>query len=392
MKKFIVPIMYIFVFMMMVGFSENMRGPFVTLFKSEFGVNDVYISILFTISSVAYIMFQYIGGRLVQRFTTKFIYLASLITITVSFFIMYMAPNYTVLVIALFIFNAGISLFSITTNTLVPFLFAGYQAVLMNITHFCYGFGTTLGQRFAGVMLEKGVTWRNLNLLNGILFLILIALFFFVKFPSPHVDGDRNSKYQRLKFSEIISNKIVILYIAAIGFYVFAEVGVANWFSNFLIDSYGFNKDRSSLYLSLFFGIFAFGRLIGGFIVEKLGHFKSLTVFMPVALILFTSGLLGGESLIYLISFSGFFFSIAFPTLVLTVNKVFKENASYVLGTIMTFSSAVNMLLNLSVGSLNSAFGTYRAFFIIPLSLSISILAVIFIIKNTNSIKKAGMM
>lgn len=380
MKKFLIPIIYIFLFMAAVGFSENMRGPFVTLFKSDFNVSDKYIGILLMVSSIGYIAFQYIGGRLIQKFSTRLLYFVCLVTITISFLMMYISPNFIFLLAAMFIFNAGISLFAIVTNSLVPLLFVGYQAVLMNITHFCYGFGTTIGQRFAGLMLERNVSWRSLYLMNAFLFAVLIAAFFFIKFPSPHMEGQ--GRVKRPHFRSIITNKLVILYIFAIGFYVFSEVGLANWFSNFLINAYDFNKDRSSFYLSLFFGIFALGRLLGGFIVEKTGHFKALIAFLSTAFILFIIGLVGGRNLIYLISISGFFFSIAFPTLVVTVNEVFKEQASFALGTIMTFASTVNMLLNLLTGFLNDTFGVLKTFYLIPASLFVSIITIIFIIRE----------
>ena len=211
---------------------------------------------------------------------------------------------------------------------------------------------------------------------------MLYVVFFFIKFPSPHLEGRRDGK--PLGFKEIIKNKLVILYIVSIGFYVFSEVGVANWFSNYLITTYEFNKDKSSYYLAVFFGIFAFGRLMGGFIVERIGHFKALIAFIITALVLFILGLLGGRNFIYLISISGFFFSIVFPTLLLTINEVFQGNASCVLGTIMTFASSINMVLNLLLGISNDYIGPSKSFFIIPVSLFISLMALLLIVNQRN--------
>ncbi|MFT5875842.1 MAG: fucose permease [Clostridium sp.] len=95
------------------------------------------------------------------------------------------------------------------------------------------------------------------------------------------------------------------------------------------------------------------------------------------------------KKIIYLrliiISISGFFFAVTFPTIVLTISKVFKQNTSYITGVIITLTSSVNMLLNLGLGKLNDKIGTYFAFYMILMSKIISIIFIYLIYINTKN-------
>ncbi|KRQ87239.1 Purine efflux pump PbuE [Caloramator mitchellensis] len=381
MKINIVAIIYIFIFMIIVGFSENMRGLFIPIFKDDFNINNSMIGIMLTVSSLGYILFQYVGGILIQKHGHRRAYFFSLILIILSFLILSWAPNFYILLLAMFIFNLGVSLFSIGTNSIIPILFASYQAILMNLTHFCYGFGTSMGQRFTGIFLKNGVAWRTLYFWNGIIFSLLLVIFFFIRFPQVEIENED----EEVKFINVIRNKKVFLFIIALGLYVFSELSISNWFANFMITNYKFDTLRASAYLSLFFLVFTIGRFLGGFIVERFGYFNSLIFFFSVAATLFTLGLIGREKYIILISISGFFFSIGFPTIVVIVNNTFKIGKTYILGIIIAATSSINMILSFLVGYLNDRIGTYLTFFLIPISLIISLLTLLKIMNSVDN-------
>jgi len=152
---------------------------------------------------------------------------------------------------------------------------------------------------------------------------------------------------------------------------------------NYIKDNYKYDSSKSAFYSVMFLVIFSIGRLVGGFVVEKLGSLKTIMGSLIIAVSLFTLGLVIGEKGLIVISSSGFFFAITFPTLVLTISKVFKQNTSYITGVIVTLTSSVNMILNLVIGKLNDKIGTYFAFYMIPISLIISIIFIYLIYINT---------
>lgn len=377
-KNSIATIIIIFLAMTLSAVVES-KGIFIPLFKRDFSINDTSIGFMLTISSIGYILFTYIGGGLCERVGQKRVFILGALSIIISLLLLYITYSYKLLLISMFILNIGLSLIAIAINTLVPVLFVSFQALLMNLTHFCYGFGSALAQRVTGILVYNGVDWRKIYLGLCAIYIVVFVAMIFVHMPEPHIRTDKDKLNKR----EIFKNKLIYFFMFALGFYVFSEVGTSNWFVNYIKKIYSFDDKKVSVYLALFFGVLTLGRLVGGIVVEKIGYLKSVIFSLTIALVLYITGIVLGEPGLYVVSVSGFFFSIAFPTVVLSISKVFKENSAYITGMVITGSSFVNMLLNMFMGYLNDSIGIYKAFFIIPMSLMMSIIFIYLIFINT---------
>jgi fucose permease len=365
--------------MILNAMAENTRGIFIPSFKSDFSIDNSGIGVMLFIGSLAYILFSYIGGILCEKMGQKRVIILGVSFMVLSLVLLSVVDSYMGFLIGMFIMNIGLSLASIAINTIVPVLLISYQAILMNLIHFCYGVGGASGQAISGVLMSRGFTWRNIYLGISILFIILLISFAFIKMPHTHKHNQGN----KVSILNVLKDKVVFFYVFALGFYVFAEVATTSWLVNYIKDNYKYDSSKSAFYSVMFLVIFSIGRLVGGFVVEKLGSLKTIMGSLIIAVSLFTLGLVTGEKGLIVISISGFFFAITFPTLVLTISKVFKQNTSYITGVIVTLTSSVNMLLNLIIGKLNDKIGTYFAFYMIPISLVISIIFIYLIYINT---------
>ena len=85
-------------------------------------------------------------------------------------------------------------------------------------------------------------------------------------------------------------------YIFALGLYLATEYGIGNWFVNYMSEGFNLDADKRSLYIALFFGTETVGRLFGGFIVDRLGYFKSILIYGCIASILVTIGITLGKN------------------------------------------------------------------------------------------------
>lgn len=371
----------IFTIMIFAAVAENTKGIFIPIFKNDFRLSDTKVAFMLTFASIAYMTFTYLGGLFCQKIGQKRVFAGGFVFTSLSLFILSRCNSFTMLIVGMTIMNIGLALASIATNTIVPVLFLSYQAIIMNITHFCYGLGSTVGQRVTGKLVYSGVNWRSIYFVIGIVYIFIFIALMFINIPEPHKSNKLLNEGNNIP----INKKLVILYIVALGTYVFAEMSTGNWFVNYMQKSFSFNTDKSSLYLALFYGIFTVGRLIGGFVVQKKGYFNTVLISLIFATILFTLGIMLKENGIIIISISGLFFSITFPTIVLSINKVFKERSFYITGIIITFSSATNMILNLLLGYLNDSIGVYKTFYIIPTSLLVSSIFVYILYKKTKT-------
>jgi fucose permease len=374
-------IVFMFLIMALNAVIDNTKGILIPIFKETFNTNNTDIGIMISIGSFAYIIFTYIGGILCERIGQKKVFSLGLIFMTISVFLMSTTKSFESLVIYMFFMNVGNALLSIGINTLIPLVFISFQAIIMNLTHFCYGAGSTVGQLSIGYLVDNGFSWRTIYIFIAIAFVLVCIWFKFLKVPTAHKAEEK----MQLNMSSVFKNKLLYFYGFGLGTYVFAEAGTSSWLVNFLRESYGYSIHKSSLYLSTFFFLFTIGRLVGGFVAEKKGYFKSVLISLVIALVLFSVALVIGNSALILICISGIFFAIAFPTIALTIGKVFKENGSYVTGVVITFSSSVNMILNFIIGRLNDSIGTTKAFYMVPISLFLSIIFIYLIYSNTKN-------
>lgn len=368
-----------FLTMILVAVCDSTRGIFIPIFKNEFNVSNTKIGLMITISTLGYTLFTYLGGILCEKKGQKTVYGTGLLIICISFLLLNFAPNYSILVIGMFMINGGQAFLAISNNTIIPIIFISFQAIIMNLTHFNYGMGLAISQRISGMLLYRGITWRRIYIYLSIITLIIYILLFFVKVPKI----DKSKENNKLEWKEIFKDKLLYFYVFGLGFYAFSEMATANWFVNLMENGYKYNKNQSSYYIFLFSSLFALGRLVGGFVVEKFNYIKAVCVSLAIALIMYTTGITLGQMGLMMISLSGIFFSIVYPTTVLTVSKNYPNHSAYITGIVVTLSSFVNMSINFFMGWLNDLAGIYKAYCLIPASLFISLMFMFLIHRNT---------
>lgn len=365
-------IVFIFSIMALIAIADTAKGVLTPIFISDFNVTNTKIGFMFSVCSLGYIIFTYFGGRLCEKMGQKNVFLLGIIFNILSLIIIAISKTYSTLVLGMFIMNIGIPFIAISVNTLIPVVFSSYQAVIMNITHCCFGVGATLASLIVGGMISFGSTWKTIYIGIAIVFCVILVYFMFIDIPTVK----KAENQVKINSKKIFKDKYIYLYGIGLGSYVFAETNISNWFTNFLQENYNFNTGKSSMYLTMFLLLFTVGRLLGGFVAEKKGYFKSVQTSLVIAIILLISALAIGKNALILICISGLFFAITFPTIVLTIGKVFKENVAYVTGIIITFASFINMIMSFVMGRLNDLIGTSSAFYMIPISLIVSVIFV----------------
>lgn len=364
----------IFIIMASIAIIDNTKGIFIPAFKDTFNATNTSMGFMLTACSLGYILFTYIGGILCEKFGQKKVIYIGMVSIIISVIIVAMSKFYGILIIGMFLINMGIAFVMIGINTLIPVIFVTCQAIMMNIAHCCYGFGSSIGQFSIGKILENGVSWRSIFIGISVIFIIVLILTSMIKFPVAYNEPDG-----KISLGLVFKEKYMYLYAISLGTYIFAEMGMSNWIVNFLIESYGLSAGKGATILSGFFFLLTAGRLIGGFVAEKFGYLQSVLISLIIATILIFGGLVLGSSALPLICIAGLFFAIAYPTIVTTISKVFTQNTSYITGVILTLASTISMILNLLIGRLNDVIGTSSAFYMIPISLIISIIFVFLI-------------
>ncbi|WP_378956509.1 MFS transporter [Pelosinus sp. sgz500959] len=376
-----VPIIILLVLMyVIVAMSDNFKGIFVPFFKEDFGVNNTQIGYILTAGLLAYAIFQYIGGILIEKFGYKKVISLGFILGMASLLLLITSKTYISLIIGLFGLNIGMAMFNVGVNTLGPILTVASTAVLMNFVNFSYGASNTAIQQIVGNLLSTGVQWPTfyvfMLICSGILFIYLLFL------KIPYKPKSEAISYNKL---DLLKNKMLYFYILSLGFYLASEYGIGNWFVNYMKEEFNLNPDRRAFYAALFFGLETLGRLFGGFIVDRLGSFKSMLLFGCFASLLSAIGISFGESGLLIFSAAGFFYSIIYPTLITTAHQVFKEAASYAIGLILMCGTLIAMVVNMLMGIANDFIGVYYSYYSVAISIAITTIVIFFIKRSVES-------
>lgn len=361
-----------------IAFFESSRGNFVPFYLEEFRINNTEMSLILTLNSVGCIIGSFMGGHLCEKYGHKFVFIAGSIASTIAVLIAPFASNIFLLGLFNFLFGIGRSMWAVTVDSSVPILSIGFESILMNITHFMYGLGSLAGQSIYGNLLAMGLHWRKIYLYLGIFFIISVVLTLFIKMPTSKINIIRDGKRK-----ELYKSPIIYLFVGAVTFSFLSESVVYTWFISYMRDSYGFNPAYAAKYATVYYFLFALGRLLGGFILSKIGNVKGIQIYLFSGAICIIAGLLLKGNGLIIIAASGFFMSIVFPTIMILTNMVFKESSSFAIGLITTIANVLFMILFNVTGVLNDILGTYAAFYVAPIAMIVCLITIGLINKRT---------
>ena len=369
----IITIFYIY---FIIAIFESSRGNFIPFFIEEFKINSTEMSLVLTFNTIGCIIGSFFGGYLCEKHGHKFVLFLGVVISTVAVLIAPFASSIFLLGLFNLIFGIGRSLCAVTIDSMVPVLSIGFESILMNITHFMYGLGSFTGQGAYGSLLAAGLHWRRIYLYLGAFFAISVILTLLVKVPGIKVNINREEKRK-----ELYKNPIIYLFIAAVTFAFISESVIYTWFISYIRNTYGFNPAAAAKYVTVYYLLFALGRLIGGFILKRTGNVKGLQIFLFLGSLCLLAGLLLRDKGLLIIAASGFFMSIVFPTIMVITNSIFKESTSFAIGLITTMANILYMVIFNITGVLNDFAGAYAAFYVSPAAM-IACLAMITLINK----------
>lgn len=356
---------------------ESSRGNFIPFFIDEFKINNSAISMILSLNTMGCIAGSFFGGHFCEKYGHKAMYIIGSAISTAAVLIAPFTSNLFMLGLFFLLFGIGRSLLSIAVDSMVPVLSLGFESILMNVTHFMYGLGSFAGQRAYGQLLSAGMPWRTIYMYLGIFFIASIILSTTIKTPDVRVKSAGAFEHK-----ELYRNPLIYMFVIALTFVLVTETIINTWFISYMRGSYGLSPAEASKYASVFFLTFALGRLLGGFIVNKIGDSRGMKLFLCMAALCLVIGLQLKQDGLMLMASSGLFVSIMFPTMMVIINSAFKQNASMAIGLVVTISNILFVIIFALMGALNDLLGTYTAFYAAPVSIICCLTALIFVTRK----------
>lgn len=368
--------------MAVMGASDSLRGVFSLVFQNHFALTATQVSMIVTVSYIGNLVFLLLGGRLLDRFPKKRVFLATLGVWMSGAAFFVMTESYAFLLLGMFLCMGASTLLNTTVNIMVPILFAFSPGMIVNVLFFVQGIGTSGSQNILGRYASDLSSWKWVNILLWILAAAGMLLVALIRVPGTKGQGGNAAPEQdaavkngvhrqgglreQISLQDILRNKAFWFFIVMFGFYFIAEHGIMNWYMMYAVKGLSLDNVSAANYLSIFFGGMTVGRLVFAPVVHKLGEQKSVFLFGTIGGILYVIGIAGGLSTAFLLSASGAVLSIIYPTMVLLIQKYYDQTCvATATGMIISIATLFDILFNTFFGKVTDLIGMQAGFYIL---------------------------
>ncbi len=391
-KKIIIYIAFALI-MVGLGASDSMRGIFAGIFEEHFDLTMSRVSLIVTVSYIGNLVFILFGSRLFDRFDKKRVAFFVMLMWGLSLLLYIFTDNYICLLIGMFVSMGTSTLMNTLINVMSPVFFGTAAGMIVNTLYFTQGIGTSANQNITG---QLATDYSSFKIVNVIL-LVFGALGTLLMLTVSFTDGEekdtaKDGNKEPVKTGKagvtatILKNPAFYLFIFVFGFYFIAEHGIMNWWKTYLEKCLSFDTKSAAVYLSIFFGGMTIGRLVFSPFVSKLGEGKAMFIFGGVGTLLYIAGILGGNATVALLSASGLFISIIYPTMVLFISRFFDRSMiATATGYIISIATLFDIGFNAAFGKCADVLGFEKVILVFPVSLAV--FYILFLILKTKKQK-----
>ena len=365
------------VLMVGLGSSDSLRGIFSTIFQQHFALSATQLGLIVTVSYIGNLVFLLVGGNLSARFAKKRVLQVLMLIWMAALALFALTDSYPVLLVAMALVMGSSTLLNTTMNLITPLLFTAAPGFFVNFLFFTQGIGTSGSQFFLGSMADGFPFWQYTNL--GLLVLGVAAFGMLLFCPVPEEPAVAPGALPQAEGRLTDRLGVVVPFVLVFGFYFIAEHGVMNWLVAYGTTGLEMTQAAASRYLSVFYG---------GVMLGRLGVIRSMQLFGVISGVLYVAGSLGGAALMPLWAASGFFLSILYPTLVMSIRLYFPaQQVSGAAGTIISIASLADILFNVGFGRLVDLAGYRLSICVLPVSMVLFLITFLLFTRRCRPLK-----
>lgn len=374
------------VLMVGLGSSDSLRGIFSTIFQQHFALSATQLGLIVTVSYIGNLVFLLVGGNLSARFAKKRVLQVLMLIWMAALALFALTDSYPVLLVAMALVMGSSTLLNTTMNLITPLLFTAAPGFFVNFLFFTQGIGTSGSQFFLGSMADGFPFWQYTNLGLLVLGAAAFGMLLFCQVPEEPAVAPGALPQAEGRLTDRLG--VVVPFVLVFGFYFIAEHGVMNWLVAYGTTGLEMTQAAASRYLSVFYGGVMLGRLVLSPLVDKLGVIRSMQLFGMISGVLYVAGSLGGAALMPLWAASGFFLSILYPTLVMSIRLYFPaQQVSGAAGTIISIASLADILFNVGFGRLVDLAGYRLSICVLPVSMGLFLITFLLFTRRCRPLK-----
>lgn len=351
-KTIYLPYFVIFIGYLVFGFSENIKGPAIPRIQADFAIDELQIGTLLAFNSLGFLLACSFTGVLTSKYGIKLASILAFGTMVLSGVLIYISNNYLFFSASYFLMYIGNGLLEIALAILAARVFTKNTGFMMNLSHFFYGLSSTAAPIMAaglmGVnMFGNELGWRGMYFLMLALCIIPLIPAIYSKFPK-----DSAAAEEKIPLKVFLKDRAAWLITLILSLGVIAELSIAGWLVNFLEKSYHWSSTSSSVMLSVFFLCFMLGRLLLGFVTDKIGFMTSLIIFSAVAGVATIVATILGPAAIWLYAVAGFGIAPIYPTVMALLAKRYPNGIDAAISVTVTLMGIAVVIGNFLIGAI----------------------------------------
>jgi len=364
----------------------NSVGTVILQVIHHFAVAKQNASVLEGFKDIPIAVVSFLLASLLPRFGYKQSLQVGLSLATLACVAMPILPGFLTTKFMFFAVGAGFALVKVSVYATIGLVTndQNQHSSLLNTIEGFFMFGVLLGYWLFSLFITDAPfpnnDWLSIYwFISGLCVLNLIVLSF-VDFPCPTYAIKHSSWRDFNKMLKLITQPLVLVFIASSFLYVLLEQGIGTWLPTFNHEVLQFPRSMSVQAASIFAGSLALGRLIAGVILQRVHWYTLLTICLAAmgALILLSLPLTreirfvsqlnwhNAPLTLFLLPIIGLFMAPIYPAITsVMLSKLPKSQHAAMTGLIVVFSAAGGTTGSLITGRLFALFGGQTAFYLL---------------------------
>lgn len=351
-KVYAMQLVTIFLGFIIFGISENIKGPAIPRIQFDFHLDEGQLGTLLSLNALGYLIACSFTAILVRKWGIKAVTVISFASMIISGVFIYLSHNYPLFASSYFLMYIGNGMLEIGLAILGARIFVKNTGTMMNLSHFFYGFSSTLAPLIAtGLMTVTlfgwTLDWRGMYLVMLSLSILPILSALRSTFP-----GDDLPHEDRISLKVLVRDPALWLLVLILSFGVVSELAVGGWLVNFLEKAYTWDTVKASGMLSAFFLFFSLARLLLGPVTDKIGFNLSLIIFSGFSGLCTFAALLGGEKFAFLFAAAGIGIAMIYPTVMAFIAKRYPTGSDTAITFTVTLMGLGSVIGNYAIGAI----------------------------------------
>lgn len=274
----------IYLIFISLGLPDSLLGSGWPSMQVTLGVPSSYAGYVSMSISFMTILSALLSPRMIRRFHTKWIVIVSIFLTVMGLFGFSISTSYWMLFLFAIPYGLGAGSIDAAVNHYVA---NHYSSSVMNFLHCFYGLGAVISPNIMSLALKKarwnqGYQWTAFLQL-AILVVCILSLPLWTKNENPEADEEIQ---ESAGIGETIRRPGVLLTLIAFFAYCSGEATCFLWIPSFFAETkQGLSAETIASFGSLVFGGLMLGRLISGFISNKLGDRRLIRIGITIELI-----------------------------------------------------------------------------------------------------------